>query len=251
MFERPWSCRKCFANRAIPSVEHSAGRATMRAPAFILDPSILFFAGHSRAKIWQVKPGARDRHCNPVPCIEAEEPDSGFAIGHDVGTYIQFRKRGEQGSRGRASQSYAGHPKWHDAKPCLPFESIDLQFRRDMPAQYGLIDAPVSKKQVVPALRHDPGARRQRPWSVGNLLRIGAHWDSLVSLDIAIVPIYPSLSLANRILSIQIKRTFQKERHHATESIGGLARRVERRQGFHLHSERGPERYPIFFQHAL
>ena len=201
----------------------------MGTSGFVLDPSIPFFAGHSRAKIRQVKPSPRNRHCRPVPRIQAEEPDSRFPVGHYVRSHIQFRKRREPGNRRRAAQAHAGHPKWHNSKPCLPFISIYLQFRGDMPTECSLFHAPVRKKQVMPALCHDPGTRRQRPRPVGNLLQICGHRKLLASLDIAIPPIYPSLLLANRILSIQTKRTLQKERHHGTQSIGSMARRLERR----------------------
>src|SRR5271168_1588169 len=235
MLERPWYRRKRFAGRAIPAVQHSARRAAMRTSAFVLDPSTSFLAGHSRAKIWQMKPRPRNRHGNPVARIKAEEPHSRFTIGDDVGTYIQFRKSREPGNRRCAAQAHARHSKWHNSEPCLPFIGIDLQLRRDMPSKCRFLHAPVRKKQIVPTLRHNPGAPRQGPRPVVDVLQVCDHWNSLVSLDIAIAPIYPSLSLTNRILSIQTKRKLQKERHHATQSIGGMARRLERRQRLDFH----------------
>src|SRR5271168_3641342 len=72
------------------------------------------------------------------------------------------------------------------------------------------------KKQIVPALRHDPRARRQRPRPMRTLRKVYSHWESEPSesgppLDTIILPIYPSLSLVNRILGIQSVK-FCKER---------------------------------------
>jgi len=69
-----------------------------------------------------------------------------------------------------------------------------------------------------------------------DLFQVYAHRKSTVWLDTIITSIYPSLSLVNRILGIQISRilqTKQKERHHATQSIGSVARRFERWQRLH------------------
>ncbi len=202
MIERPRGRRKYFASSPVPSTHYSASRTTVRTCALILDPSISFLARHSRAKIRQVKPRSRDCHGDGVPGIQAEEPYSRLAIDHDVRPHVQFRKRREPRQRGRSAQPHTGHAERHNSQPCLPFVSIDLQFRGNMPSQRRLFHAPVRKEQIVPTLRHDPSAVGQRPRPVGDLIKICAHQSSRVSLDTIIPPIYPSLSLVNRILGI-------------------------------------------------
>jgi hypothetical protein len=224
MIERPRGRRKYFASSPIPSAQHSASRATMRTCAVILDPSITLLARHSRTKIRQVKPGSRDCHGDGVPGIQAEEPYSRLAIDHDVSPHIQFRKCREPRQRGRSAQPHAGHAEGHNSQPCLPFVSIDLQFRGNMPSQCRLFHAPMRKEQIVPALCHDPVGRRRRPGPVCYLIKICAHQSSLLSLDTSIPPIYPSLSLVNRILGIQISQ------NSANSAKGGASCNARHRQ---------------------
>ena len=174
----------------------------MRTSAFVFDPAIPSFAGHSCVKIGQVKPRTRNCNSHPISRIQAEEPHSRFAICHNVGPHIQFWKRRESRHRGHSTQTHSGHPERHNSQPCLSFNSIYLQSRRDMTSQRRFFHAPMRKQQIVPALGHDPATSGQRPRTMCDLFQIHPHQVSFTLLDSFVPSIYPSLSLTNRILWI-------------------------------------------------
>jgi hypothetical protein len=73
-----------------------------------------------------------------------------------------------------------------------------------MRPQHRFGQRPVRKKQIMPALGHDPPAVGQWPWAVRYLLQVCAHPNLLALLDSIVPSIYPSLSLANQIHRVQI-----------------------------------------------
>jgi len=122
-----------------------------------------------------MKPRPRDGHSQGVTRVQAEKPHARFSAVRYISTDIQFGKCREPWHRRRPAQPYTGHAKWNYGEPGKPFEGIDLQLRRKKRAQYCGGDRPMRKEQVMPALRHHPRTRRQRPQTVGNILQDRLH----------------------------------------------------------------------------
>src|SRR5580698_7576046 len=97
----------------------------MSAFAGVFDPIVVAFAAHFRVEIGEMEPGAGDADGDCVGCVEAEEPDAGFAAVSYVGADVELRECGESWQRGRGAETYAGHAKGDDADPGFVLECID------------------------------------------------------------------------------------------------------------------------------
>jgi len=75
MRERPGLRLKAFADWPISSGKRSARRAPVPALTFVLNPIIVFVAGHSRTEIRQVKREPGSSHRYGICRIQAEKPD--------------------------------------------------------------------------------------------------------------------------------------------------------------------------------
>src|SRR5216683_3207352 len=92
MLQRPWPRGKGVANRAIPALQQSCRRSAMNPPALVMNPALVLGAAHSRAKIRQVKPRARDGYSQRVSRVQAEEPHARLSAACHVSADIQFWK---------------------------------------------------------------------------------------------------------------------------------------------------------------
>src|SRR6266478_2747772 len=92
MLQRPWPRGKGVANRTIPALQQSCRRSAMNPLALVMNPAFVFCAGHSSAKIRQVKPRARDGYSQRVSRVQAEEPHARLSAARHVSTDIQFWK---------------------------------------------------------------------------------------------------------------------------------------------------------------
>src|SRR3954447_5885674 len=125
---------------------------------------------HARLEVGQfVRPPRRlDR--DQARGVEAEEPDSRLPVDRHVRADVQLREGGHDRQRQRAAQAEAGQHERRHPQPGAAVVLLDRQRRRHQAPERAGFDAPVRKQQVLPALAHDPGAGRQRPRTVRDLV---------------------------------------------------------------------------------
>ncbi len=92
ILQRPTPWRKNLSERAIQAHQQSSWRSAMRSLALVVNPAIPIFATHSRSKIWQVKPRARDGNRQRVTSVQTEKPHAGLFAESHIGADIQFRE---------------------------------------------------------------------------------------------------------------------------------------------------------------
>ena len=84
-----------FAAGPVDGLQQPVGRAAMGSLAGILDPVAGVFAFHTRAKIGQMKPGTSYSNSERICRVQTEEPNAGFSLRDDVGSYVELGKSGE------------------------------------------------------------------------------------------------------------------------------------------------------------
>jgi len=137
--------------------------------AMVMDSIALLLALYLRAIVRQVKKGARKRDSQRVSGIQAEEVDTGDAVHHDIGAYIDLKELRQSRNQGRPAGTRIANAKRHDADPGLPLERVKCKGLWHKCAQLAWSNGPVGEEQLVPALCRHPGSFRQRIWSMLNV----------------------------------------------------------------------------------
>src|SRR6188472_695069 len=129
------------ALRPVDRLEHE-WPGGIAAGAHELDP--LTAAGHrgTRMEVRQPvgAPCCLDRE--PARRVEAEEPDSGLALGGDVRADVQLRKARDDRHRQRPAQAEAADQERRDAEPGAAVVLLELELVRHELPQRRRIDAP-------------------------------------------------------------------------------------------------------------
>jgi hypothetical protein len=126
---------------------------------------------HGGGMVGQAQERARRGGGDAAAGIEAEETDAGLVLDAHVGADVQFGKLRHPRQRRHAAWGDVGHAERHDANPRFAVEFVEGECRGNLRAQQVGRYAPVRKQQVVPRLRHHPGAVRHRPGPVRDLVQ--------------------------------------------------------------------------------
>src|SRR6202050_5621054 len=105
--------------------------------------------------------------CSPdrrkITGVKTEKVDARLAAVRHVWAHAQPCKARETWQRRHSAPANTAHAKWNHSRPALAIESIERELCRNKGPHCGQRHRHVSKKQIVPGLRHHPRARRQRP----------------------------------------------------------------------------------------
>lgn len=126
----------------------------------------VYRAMHLRPVISQpeTEPGADDGE--QTTRIQAEEIYSWPSVDSHIRSYVELRKPMYGGEWWKKPRAHVAHPEGNYSHPSRSLELINRQLPGHQPTKMFGGNWPVSKKQIVPGLAHDPRPPRQGPRSV-------------------------------------------------------------------------------------
>ena len=134
-----------------------------------MSPTAPCFSRHFGVEIGEMKKAPRRSHCKTVARVQTKKPNTRFMLCADVSSHIEFAKSSASWNGGKSSQSCFAHLKRNDAKPRLPIEGVQHQFRRQQGTQGIGGHRPMRKEQIRPDHVHRPRASRGWPRTMLNL----------------------------------------------------------------------------------